>query len=134
MNLENKDDVLSAANAVEVERQQFYARLNSNLLYDVNDGAPGAAHMNSLHSLIESYAHINASSGVAADSADFYNVDRDAAARGLTLTSTTTPPTLTLQGLSTCPTSMSASPRPARQGSRRPPPTEAGYCSQGTTP
>lgn len=80
MNLENKDDVLSAANAVEVERQQFYARLNSNLLYDVNDGAPGAAHMNSLHSLIESYAHIDASSGVAANSADFYNVDRDAAA------------------------------------------------------
>jgi hypothetical protein len=80
MNLENKDDVLAAANTVEVERQQFYARLNLNLLYDVNDGAPGDAHMASLHGLIESYNHINASAGVVDNSADFYNVDRDSAA------------------------------------------------------
>lgn len=79
-NLENKDDVLASANVIESEKQTFFNRLNRNILYDVHSGAPADQHMNSLSSLIESYAHSTASSGIGANQADFYNIDRDAAA------------------------------------------------------
>lgn len=78
--LEGKDDVLSAANAVEQEKGVFFNRVNRNVLYDINTAAPATKDFASLHQLTESYAHITASTTVAANSADFYNVDRDAAA------------------------------------------------------
>ena len=79
-NLENKDDVLASANVIESEKQTFMNRLNRNVLQDVHSGAPATQHMNSLSCLTESYAHINASSGVVPNAADFYDQDRDAAA------------------------------------------------------
>ena len=72
-NLENKDDVLASANVIESEKQTFMNRLNRNILQDVHTGAPATQHMNSLSCLTESYAHINASSGVVANAADFYD-------------------------------------------------------------
>ena len=80
MALQGKDDVLSAANAVEQEKQTFFNRVNRNVLHSVNVGAPGVHNMNSLHQLTESNAHIAAAASVAANSADFYNIDRDAGA------------------------------------------------------
>lgn len=79
LNLQNKDDVLDVGNQIEAERQTYMNRLNRNVLYDCNIGSPGEANMNSLHCLTESYAHI-AAAGLVANAADFYNIDRDAAA------------------------------------------------------